>query len=117
MSWETRGNNRYYYRRRKVNGRVVAEYFGAGAIGILAAHVDENERDERITAAADWHATIEHERRISAEVAEVDEVVRAAVAAVLIANGYHTHRRQWRKVRNVPKCRTKGVRGVESLQP
>ncbi len=99
MSWETRGNNRYYYRRRKVGGRVIAEYVGAGDVAEALARLDDIDRRERARAAAAWRATVETERATAAALAELDELVRSATAAVLIANGYHTHRRQWRKTR------------------
>jgi hypothetical protein len=40
MSWE-RG---YYYRVRRLNGRVVREYCGSGLLSHLAAEHDEDER-------------------------------------------------------------------------
>ena len=46
MPWEKRSNNRYYYRRRKVGGRVIAEYVGSGVLADLAAYLDDlNRRD------------------------------------------------------------------------
>ena len=100
MSWETRGNNRYYYRRRKVGGRVVAEYVGTGATADMLAAMDGIDRHERQRAAAEWRAIVDADRRQEKMLAKVDELVRAAVAGVMIANGYHTHRRQWRKTRD-----------------
>jgi hypothetical protein len=97
MSWETRGNNRYYYRRRKVNGRVESEYIGAGGVAELLAAGDDLARQRRQLEAAEWRAIVEADRRQSDELAEVEDLVTAATAAVLIANGYHTHKRQWRK--------------------
>jgi hypothetical protein len=38
MSWDRRG---YYYRVRKVNGRVVREYVGAGRVAELVAQMDD----------------------------------------------------------------------------
>ena len=97
MSWETRGNNRYYYRRRKIGGRVVAEYIGAGGVAELLAKSDELARQRRQLEAAEWRSIVEADRRQERTLAEIDTLVRATVAGVLIANGYHTHRRQWRK--------------------
>lgn len=100
MSWETRGNNRYYYKRRKVGGRVVAEYIGGGYLAEALAGLDEHERHERQRAAAEWRAVVDADCRQVAALAELDDLVRSAVAGVLIANGYHTHKRQWRKKRD-----------------
>lgn len=99
MSWETRGNNRYYYRRRKVAGRVIGEYVGAGYLAEVMAAEDEAARQARQAAAAEWRSIVEADRRQERTLAEIDTLVRATVAGVMIANGYHTHRRQWRKTR------------------
>ena len=37
MSWEQRGNRRYYFRKRRQAGRVVSEYVGAGELAVAAA--------------------------------------------------------------------------------
>lgn len=100
MSWETRGNNRYYYRRRKVAGRVIGEYVGAGYLAEVMAAEDEAARQARQAAAAEWRSIVEADRRQEKALAEVDSLVGAAIAAVMIANGYHMHKRQWRKARN-----------------
>ena len=44
MAWETRGTRTYYYRSRKISGRVVKEYIGGGLAGMLAEREDEARR-------------------------------------------------------------------------
>lgn len=51
MGWETRRNNRYYYRARKVGGRVVKEYVGAGPVAETVAAQDARVRSERLATA------------------------------------------------------------------
>lgn len=97
MGWETRGNSRYYYRKRWINGRAVGEYVGTGYLAEVLAELDEHERQERQRAAAEWHAVVGDDRRLTSALDEIDELVRSAITAVLIANGFHTHRRQWRR--------------------
>lgn len=99
MSWETRGNGTYYYRKTRRGGRVVSEYIGAGYVAEALAGLDEIERHERQRAADEWRAVVESDRQQAEALAEIDQLVKSAVAAVLIANGYHTHKRQWRKAR------------------
>jgi hypothetical protein len=44
MAWEQRGGRPYYYQSRRVNGRVVKEYVGAGPYAALQAHVEKSNR-------------------------------------------------------------------------
>ncbi|MBF6590684.1 MAG: hypothetical protein IVW57_09155 [Ktedonobacterales bacterium] len=101
MGWETRQHGgRYYTRSRKVNGRVVREYVGAGVVGELAAQRDELERAKRQAEAA----RLQRER---AQLAERDALMRdycqqvdALMRAELRAAGYHQHDRgEWRRRR------------------
>jgi hypothetical protein len=48
MSWE-RG---YYYRARKVKGRVVKEYIGPGFVGEWAARLDLFRREDKMLRRA-----------------------------------------------------------------
>lgn len=96
MAWE-RG---YYYRARKVGGRVVREYVGGGLTGELAAQTDANQRAEReerqATIQAEIAALAELESRVADCCRQTDLVVRAA----LVAAGFRQHKRgEWRKKR------------------
>ena len=44
MTWENRGNNRYYYRMKRKGDRVVSEYYGNGPFAEMLAVEDEHER-------------------------------------------------------------------------
>lgn len=96
MGMERRGNNTYYYAKRREGGRVVSEYRGAGELGEALASLDAIDR-----------ARHEHEREAlraeRAALADVDRQAREAgaliedlAAAVLLGLGYHTHKGQWR---------------------
>ena len=99
MGWETRRGS-YYTRSRRVGGKVVRQYLGAGLVGQIGAHNDTRARIERT------FARVEAERQEEAA-AGVDATVRAAVdfaealarAALLLA-GCHRHERgEWRRKR------------------
>lgn len=97
MGWETRGKNRYYYRKRWVNGRAMNEYIGNGYLAEVLAESDECDREKRRRKAAEWLATVRTERQVDLVLDEIEELVRSTLSAVLIAHGYHSHKRQWRK--------------------
>ena len=99
MGWETRGNGRYYYRKVPDGGRVRSEYLGAGVVAELLAEADDLGRQRRQLEDEAWQDVIGAERHTAATLAEVDRMVQGMAAAVLIAAGYHTHRRQWRRQR------------------
>ena len=99
MGWETRGNGTYYYRKVRRGGRVVSEYIGAGPGAEALAGLDALGQDSAADERAVWAETVQAEQRNAAALAELDDMVRTVTAAVLIAAGYHTHRRQWRRQR------------------
>jgi hypothetical protein len=47
VGWEIRRGNFYYYRKRRVNGRVRSIYFGSGLRAQIAAQQDERAKAER----------------------------------------------------------------------
>ena len=63
MGWEQRGNNPYYYRARRINGRVVKEYVGTGASAEAAAAEDKARRQARQIASAKRKSTSIRGRR------------------------------------------------------
>ncbi len=99
MGWETRGNGRYYYRKVRDGGRVRSEYVGAGLVAEALAGLDALGRDSAAVDRAAWAATVQAERVNDEAIAAAVNMAEALTAAVLIAAGYHTHRRQWRRQR------------------
>ena len=100
MAWE-RG---YYYRVRRVNGRVVREYVGCGRPAEIIAQRDELERDKerevrRLDAEALRHKKAEL-HALDADLEALIEITDLLARAALVAAGYHQHKRgEWRKRR------------------
>jgi len=98
MSYEARGPYHYYYRARKVGGRVVKEYVGHGPAAVAMAAQDEATRVDRRAAA-------EARRTRQSQLNDLDRVTDAAGASIetllnasLVAAGYHRHHRgEWRR--------------------
>jgi len=100
MGWETRGSGTYYYRKRKVNGRVVNEYIGTGITArFVVAEEAEARRERAATAAKDR----EEQATMAAHETDLDafcDLTDALVSAALLDAGYHRHHRgEWRKRR------------------
>src|SRR6516164_7693748 len=96
MGWE-RG---YYYRVRKVNGRVLREYFGAGEVAALVAQMDALEREERRLGALEQSQEKDELKALDAHLKTVSERIELAARAALLAAGFHLHKRgEWRKRR------------------
>ena len=101
MGWETRarGVTSYYYRSVRKGERVRKEYVGGGALGEVAAELDEVKRRQREEEAAYWREERERLERSAAFLQELEEVAEILVRAHLLASGCHQHKGQWRKQR------------------
>ncbi len=100
MGWEDRNGRSYYYRKERSGGRVRSVYVGTGSMARGLALLDGLDRAEK----AD-------ERDARAREREADEIAEAVASAagvvcdtlrtaVLLAEGFHTHKRQWRRTRD-----------------
>ena len=100
--WEKRERGGLYYTRsRKVDGRVVREYVGGGALGELAALMDAQERQRREEEAAAWREEQERLEELAGLVDEFREAVETVARATLLAAGFRQHNRgEWRRRRD-----------------
>jgi predicted phage gp36 major capsid-like protein len=97
VGWERRGGERYYYTAKRVGGRVVKQYVGAGYIGELTAKYDAATRAER---AADAEDDRQARDDLDAALDPLHDLADALTVAALVAAGFHRHHRgPWRKRR------------------
>jgi hypothetical protein len=99
MGWESRGNGRYYYRKRKVAGRVISEYAGAILDGRLMEQLDQDARQKATIRRKAWQTLKDREKAIDQQINEITNAVNNYVAGFLLVSGHHLHKRQWRKQR------------------
>jgi len=100
MAWLTsKTGRRYYYRRRKVGGRVTSEYVGAGPVAELIAQHDEIERHRAEAQRQAWLRVKAERDALDREIDALGELVRQYVTALMLVSGYHQYKRQWRKKR------------------
>lgn len=106
MGWE-RG---YYYRVRKVNGRVVREYVGTGRVAELVAQMDALEREKKRLETSEHRQQKDELAALEAELETVNERVNLVARAALLAAGFHLHKRgEWRKRREQAAAKPEGV--------
>ena len=94
MAWETRGSSgRYYYRSRKIDGRVIREYCGTGIKGELAHLQDSVKRAKRKL----WRAKQHNLYTIDESLKDLDVLCGDLTTGFLKASGYFQHRGEWRR--------------------
>lgn len=89
--------NGYYYRSRRVGQRVRSVYVGSGPLAELEARLHQEECSRR---AADREARAAEAREYQVLEDQIETALTQAedlAAAALLLNGYHQHKRQWRK--------------------
>ncbi|NOT62788.1 MAG: hypothetical protein HOP19_21475 [Acidobacteria bacterium] len=95
MGWELRNGRRYYYSKKRVNGRVVSSYCGIGLLVELVATMGELSDVER----RELKALRQREEAIDARLDGLGAQLQAAIKAGLQAAGFHQHKGTWRKKR------------------
>jgi hypothetical protein len=101
MGWEQRGTNSYYYRKEREGSRVKSTYVGRGEVAHMVANLESSSAElEKLLRAKKSMEALEREK---AEVAleRAVELIQLFTQASLISAGFHTHKRQWRRKRNV----------------
>lgn len=98
MGWEKRGAHQYYYRKERDGSRVKSVYVGRGEIANMISQFQSDscliEQLARQTKAA-------HEISLDRAVLVFEQAIQLLTQAALLAAGFHTHHRQWRRKRNV----------------
>ena len=99
MAWETRGTGRYYYRKKRVGGRVVSEYIGQGQTAQTIAEIEATyhqlHHSLSMLAQAEREAEADQEAAFDALARQIAALTRGT----LLLAGCHTHKGQWRRQR------------------
>ena len=97
MPWELRRGRRYYYRGRRVNGKVVKQYFGAGPAAVAAA-AEDAQRQQR--------SALQRCQRLRDEVDvaqmqhvcdQLSDYAERLLNLAYLARGYAYRRGEWRR--------------------
>ena len=101
MGWEQRGNNQYYYRKEREGSRVKSVYVGRGEIAHMISQIQASSPLlEKLARASRSSETAKFQKE-EAALDQVTDLLRLVTEASLLAAGFHTHHRQWRRRRYV----------------
>jgi hypothetical protein len=100
MGWEQRGSNQYFYRKEREGSQVKSAYVGRGELAHLVAQLQSSSPFlERAARSLKSPHSVEQEK-LDAEMDRLADQIRLVTRAALLADGFHMHKRQWRKNRN-----------------
>lgn len=106
MAWEARGRNLYYYRKKRIGRTVVSEYVGRGLAAQKIALMESAERKKRYETIRAMRQQEEEFSSFNNRVTQGSLLVDQMVKGFLIIAGFHKHKGQWRRRRDVNKSRT-----------
>jgi hypothetical protein len=98
--WVLRGNRSYYYRQRKLRGRVIRTYVGpAGSPQAeRAAILDQERRARRLAGWQELRQAQARWQEAEAPLSQLGTLADCLTKAALIAGGYYQHQRgEWRR--------------------
>jgi hypothetical protein len=100
MGWDKKGKaGPYYYRSRKVDGRVTKEYLGRGPDADEAAAVDEEARVRRRAHQSTRAETMARVAAATQLTCDLSVCVDLIVRAKLLLSGFYFHRGEYRRRR------------------
>ncbi len=106
MGWEKRGSGQYYYRKKRVNGRVVSEYVGSGILAEATQMLDQVEKGKADLEKAEQQIDKEQAAAIDQAIDQNLVSIGDLIKSTLIAYGYHKVKGEWRKKRTNQKNKT-----------
>jgi hypothetical protein len=101
MALELRGNDHYYYEKERDGDKVRSVYAGKGEIAYLLNQMRLLKKDEE--NAQKQRKNNDNQRQVETEPENIVEsfadLARSLTDAFFLTNGFHQHKRQWRKKR------------------
>lgn len=100
---ERRGNNYYYYEKERDREKVSSRYSGKGEIAYLLHQMTLLRKDEaeleKQAKTSRKRQEMENEAELESAIESVCEIGGLLTTAFFLTNGFHQHKREWRKKR------------------
>ena len=101
MGWEQRGNNSYYYKKQREGSRVKSVYVGRGEIAHMVAQLQSSSPLLESFARTMKSPQQVQQEKAEAALEQASDLIELITQATLLTAGFHTHKRQWRRKRDV----------------
>lgn len=102
MALERHGNNLYFYEKERSGDRVRSVYAGKGETALLLNQMrllKKQEEDEEKQRKNNLRSRLA-ENEVESIIESFADVGKILTDAFFLTNGFHQHKRQWRKKRN-----------------
>jgi hypothetical protein len=93
MTWEKRSKNNYYYRKVRRGAKVSSVYLGND----IHAYIYTGELQRQKMQSQRQRALLNSETVKEHVIEDNHKAIIALAEAVMLLNGYHQHKGQWRK--------------------
>lgn len=103
MGWEKRGNRSYLYRKIRIGKKVKTVYVGRSELAVCLDQLDQAEREKREIQSKRRKRERQKNELIDEKLNRLSEINKKLVEALFLINGFHQHKRQWRKKRKRKK--------------
>ena len=98
MSWEKKGKSKYYYQKYRVGDKVFSKYIGNDKAAEATAAIDEQQRKQRRLERMMIKEIFEKEKKYIDMAIDINRQNSNLIKALMLINGFHTHKGQWRKL-------------------
>jgi hypothetical protein len=103
MGWEQRGKNQYFYKKEREGSRVKSVYVGRGEIAQMVAQLQSSSPLlERFARTMKSPQQVQQEKA-EAALEQASDLIKLISHAAFLTAGFHTHKRQWRRMRNADR--------------
>lgn len=102
MGWEQRGAYSYYYRKERQGSRVRSTYVGRGEMAHMISKFEASSAEVEKLMRAKRSIEADELDAVEATLDRAIELTQLFIQASLLASGFHTHHRQWRRKRKCP---------------
>ncbi len=100
MGWEKRGNNNYYYRKKRFGEKVSSKYVGKGLLAEEFFRSDLMDRKLRQKFKDEIRQGRNELNALSFKMGKTNNLIKQILYGALLVAGFHMHKGQWRKKRN-----------------